>query len=892
MMPRFIQFPVKYRILFSLTVSLAFSFLLLSHFVSAEFSEPTPQIGTQTENFNQSNVNANEQPHTLAGSYYSLRNNFSATLMLNNKGALPLSVTPTFFSLNGTPLELAPLMVNAASYREIDLRELLANAPAEFQAGSLQVFYQGMKMQLGAQIKLFDAENSLLFEEQMFVPQMKHISSRLESVWWLPAPNCETKFILSNTTNASVTATVRVDGTSPSQQNPAIIQLNPHETRVLDVIRDVVGNPGGTLHVKGGISISHSGEAGAVLARMLISRPNKGFSSVVNFVDPEMTASSKWNGAGLRLKNLNGDRLNQILVARNIGSAPTTVSGRIPYTNQNGDVVSVTVSSIQIAPNSTKIINLRQILDAANVPSSVSYAGLEFDYSTSRGSVVMAAFSVSQNENHVFQVPLFDPNKTPSSAGGYPWKADGDYATILYIKNDTDTPKKYLARLIYEGGSFVLGEREIKANQTVAIDFRGLRDTQTPDSRGNVIPLNIERGQIAWSIIGRENKTLSGRSEQISVSRGVSSTYDCRNCCPDTRIIDTISPAFADTEIGGSIQYFQIGIITNCYGQETPIQYSAGELFSSNSSIAAINGSFAEGMSLGEATITANWMNISWFEVGPNNCWMDEYPGQGSGDMTVGPRVRISGAQTKKDGETASFNVTVQDGVPIGYLWTFEAPNGAGNNPNVTFTSPNTDSTMTDAHWFARPNQACPPSSDPNHSYYNSRYTIKAKVTFQGGREITKDTTLTVNAYWSPAGYVAPPSISGGPIYGFDPQRNLWVITGPGNMQRALSPRVINVPSTSQFYNKTVQHEQKHEAQYATGMLSDLFTVNSLFSVLSTITNTSEAGLLNNVNQATINWYAQQSSVLQGRLPAAEREAFDVSDPIAPQYIYQNCGRY
>lgn len=183
MMPRFFHFPIKCRILFSLTVSLAFSFLLLSHFVSAELFEPTPQIETQTENFKQQNVNANQQPHILAGSYYSLQNNLSATLMLNNKGSLPLSVTPTFFSLNGTPLELAPLMVNAASYQEIDLRELLANAPLEFQAGSLQVFYLGMKMQLGAQIKLFDAENSLLFEEQMFVPAMKHVSSRLESVW-------------------------------------------------------------------------------------------------------------------------------------------------------------------------------------------------------------------------------------------------------------------------------------------------------------------------------------------------------------------------------------------------------------------------------------------------------------------------------------------------------------------------------------------------------------------------------------------------------------------------------------------------------------------------------------------------------------------------------------
>jgi hypothetical protein len=260
-------------------------------------------------------------------------------------------------------------------------------------------------------------------------------------------------------------------------------------------------------------------------------------------------------------------------------------------------------------------------------------------------------------------------------------------------------------------------------------------------------------------------------------------------------------------------------------------------------------------------------------------------------NITAKPKVIVNPPQTVNDGDTANFNVTVQGGSPTSYLWTFEVPSGAGNNPNVPFTSPNSAMTSARAHWFAYPNQPCAPSQNPN-SYWNSKYKIKIKVTFNNGRETTKDTSLTVNSYWDPAGYVAPPTISGGPAYGFDPQRNLWVITKQGSMQRAASPRVINVPSTSQFFNKTDPHEQKHEEQYATGILSDLFTVSSLFKVLSTVAGTSEQDLINNVNQATINWYNQQNTVLQGRLPAAEREAYNISDPIAPHYVYQNCGRF
>ncbi|CAN5184144.1 hypothetical protein BH20ACI1_BH20ACI1_13820 [soil metagenome] len=197
--------------------------------------------------------------------------------MLNNKGGLPLDVTPTFYSSGGTKLQLAPINVREASYAEFDVREMLANAGAEFQEGSLQMTYLGKKMQLGSQVKLIDTADSLIWEEQFVEPAAKYVSSQLEAVWWMPSNNCDTKFIISNTTGAPVTATITIDGTSPGQQTPAAIQLDAHETRVLDVIRDLVKKNNGTLHTTGGVSILHTGTAGAILARMLISKANKGF---------------------------------------------------------------------------------------------------------------------------------------------------------------------------------------------------------------------------------------------------------------------------------------------------------------------------------------------------------------------------------------------------------------------------------------------------------------------------------------------------------------------------------------------------------------------------------------------------------------------------------------
>ncbi len=64
---------------------------------------------------------------TLVGTYYTTKNNLNATLMLNNKGAT-ITVYPTAYSLAGTALSLEPIVVDTASYRELDLRELLADA--------------------------------------------------------------------------------------------------------------------------------------------------------------------------------------------------------------------------------------------------------------------------------------------------------------------------------------------------------------------------------------------------------------------------------------------------------------------------------------------------------------------------------------------------------------------------------------------------------------------------------------------------------------------------------------------------------------------------------------------------------------------------------------------
>lgn len=583
--------------------------------------------------------------YTLLGTYYSLKDNQTSVLMFNNKAPEPLVVNLVVFNLNGERLDLPALIIPAASYQEFDARDLLAGHLPQFEEGSLQISHQGAKLQLGVQIKIFNLEKGLIFDEQL-VQTSKFVSSQLENVWWLPSPQSKTKFIISNTTDSPVTAMVKVDGTAPRQQQPTTIELNPHQTKALDILRDLVGKQqGGTIHKEGGISIAHSGAPGAVLARMFVSNETTGFSSVANFIDPQATRSSKWHGSGYRIGKIGSNELTPILVARNIGNQPTNVSGRISYTNDAGEVIFVNIPSVQIDANKVKTIDAERAVRQSNVPANISHTGLEFEYSTPNGSVVMSALSISRNNNHVFQVPLFDPERMPSSAGGYPWKADGDYTTMLYIKNETDQPQKYTAVLTYQGGNYAVGVKDIKPHELAAIDFRALRDNQTPDAKGQVIPLNVERGEISWSSHGKTNKALSGRSHQSSVSEGVSSTYDCRNCCPNSDIYSSIAIPSIITTFPFDTQFFRAEMQTeNCYGQIiSTFPVDVYGWYPSHSSIATIESDgMATAVSVGDGYFNVPLTSYRWRDVsGYGECGMEEIYTTGSGGMEVRPRIEI-----------------------------------------------------------------------------------------------------------------------------------------------------------------------------------------------------------------------------------------------------------
>ena len=550
-----------------------------------------------------------DKPHYLAASYYNVGNNLVATLMLNNKGPDPVEVKPTLFSLSGERLEAAPVIVPGKSFLNIDLRDLGALPGTSYQEGSLQLFHLGADLVIGAQLYLVDEQHSLSFDEKLVEFQTTR-STQLEGVWWLPSRNPSVKLLLSNTSGLELTANVMVNAGTPHVETVDVTLL-PHETRVIKVEREQPGNGPVLRDDVGSASIHHSGEKGSLLARALIADENSGYSFSAQFYSPLRGKSSGYQGVGLRLATATGEELTPVVVARNVGNETTYLTGRLPYTKADGSTGVVQLPKVKLEAGEAASVDVARTIRTKVKSQQITAASLEFDYTTAPGSVMMTAQSVSDSGNQVFRVPMWDVPAQRNGTGGYPWFIDGSSSTFVYIKNVADTDQNYTFSLTYEGGDYSTGVKSVKAGQTAVYDLRAMRDNQVKDERGRAIPLDANRGKITWSVRGPKPLALLGRSEQVDLVKGISSSYACFMCCPNTFGWSYLDPGEFFMKVSDTRFMRGVEVDYDCYGSELP-PYFFGDIWSIyNVNVATVSGSGSSAdmtaVSNGTTEVKATW---------------------------------------------------------------------------------------------------------------------------------------------------------------------------------------------------------------------------------------------------------------------------------------------
>ena len=115
----------------------------------------------------------------------------------------------------------------------------------------------------------------------------------------------------------------------------------------------------------------------------------------------------------------------------------------------------------------------------------------------------------------------------------------------MSVANVGDVPAWFLARITHAAGVYWLAPKQLPAGASAVYDLRAIRDQQTPDREGQVLPANVAGGQFRWSVQktpGSEQARLNGRSELISVTGQTTRSYSCGQCCPSSHDFGELQP--------------------------------------------------------------------------------------------------------------------------------------------------------------------------------------------------------------------------------------------------------------------------------------------------------------------------------------------------------------
>jgi hypothetical protein len=477
-------------------------------------------------------------------------------------------------------------------------------------------------MEVGGGLRIANVEKSLIFDEQMLEPGMKFPLSRLEAVYAVPFEDSQVSVIVTNTTAQPVIVNGDAIFAGTNGHHPIQSALGPYQTRVVNLPHGLVKKVSA-----GAVSLNHNGDKGALLAMIHLQDADRGYSETVNFTSPSGKTTER-HGAGLRLGSVNNDPLRTVVAVRNIGDQVTTVTATIPYSKQNGDTGTIELPQVSLEPGEIKLLNTTNRQLRRN---DFAAAGLEIKYTGAPGSVIASASSVSWSGNHVFALPMKDPQGGLSSSGGYPWFIGESTSTVVFIKNVTNEPQDFILSLIHAGGTWRLKPRLIDPQQTIAIDVKKIRDSQEKGVDGDLMPPEVISGHVSWGVRGKNAKALIGRAQMVDFENGTASTYECQCPCPPNwsggariRVIGVGEPislvAGSSYSVAIESGHYECFLgVENSVPTWFPAPISETNYDSLNPNIVSFD-SYTQVTALagGTATLTASWP-VYWFgRVCPN----------------------------------------------------------------------------------------------------------------------------------------------------------------------------------------------------------------------------------------------------------------------------------
>ena len=227
------------------------------------------------------------EDHYINIPYFTESGGMQSTLTLNNNEPETMTAIVTIFNQEGEQFTAPPITLQPLSATRFSLKDLTAAAKGDFNAGSIQVFYQATSMAVTSQVSVVSLIHHLAFES-VETEAMDFASTTLNGIAWTPDDESQAKLALTNTTSAPL------DITAMGSERVESMTLKARETRVID-LKDYLRDSHATL-----ITLNHHGPLGALIATGFALNEASGFSTNLNFVDCATAKTTRLAAAHVR----------------------------------------------------------------------------------------------------------------------------------------------------------------------------------------------------------------------------------------------------------------------------------------------------------------------------------------------------------------------------------------------------------------------------------------------------------------------------------------------------------------------------------------------------------------------------------------------------------------
>ncbi|MGH9351214.1 MAG: hypothetical protein ACRD2G_03490 [Terriglobia bacterium] len=401
---------------------------------------------------------SNLAPREVDFPYYSLKDGFESTLMLVSDSPKPVDLTIAIRGLRGKML-LTGTTIQPQAKLAIDLASTITKLGGDpeslFAEGSVSVYFMGTIMPVVGQMTVTNPVLGLTHQVDMVEndPGRSDIPPVLNGVWWGFGGGDDATVAVSNTSDKSIFADVYLDFQDARHALNTPLLFAPGETKVLDVAKllaSIGANPAGVP--EGGITIVQRGPNPALIASGKITDPASGFSSTMDFPDPELQHLSALHATGLPIGTPTADSpyagagtFVPHVVVRNLSSATQTVTLTVEYPQPafsggarpsmtdalgpmaadgkpSSPVERVIWSSLPVPGYTTEDYSLAAVM--SQLPLPLPFCSIRVQYSGQAGSMIAEISSVDPYTDFVVDARPQNEGNRWAGSGGNPWHLD------------------------------------------------------------------------------------------------------------------------------------------------------------------------------------------------------------------------------------------------------------------------------------------------------------------------------------------------------------------------------------------------------------------------------------------------------------------------------------